>query len=101
MPSSILYLVKPALQDGGSAVLVVVELAVEGVGQDDAHAAWLGSGGASPEEGVRASTVVLEALDPEKVSNLVNRSMWLRGACPKNTNLPGRSQQIPMHRYLH
>ena len=59
-----MYLVEPALQDGGAAVLVVEEGSVEGVRQDDAHAARLGARSARPEEGVRPSAVVLEALDP-------------------------------------
>ena len=50
-------------EDGCAPVLVVVELSVEGEGQDDAHAARLARR-ARPEEGVRASAVVLEALDP-------------------------------------
>ena len=59
-----MYLVEPALEDGGAAVLVVEEGSVEGVRQDDAHAARLGARSARPEEGVRPSAVVLEALDP-------------------------------------
>ena len=61
----VVYLVKPALQDGGAAVLVVEEGAVERVGQDDAHAAGLAALRAGPEEGVRPRPVVLEALYPE------------------------------------
>ena len=53
---------KPS-EDGRAPVLVVVELPVEGEGQDDAHFARL-TRRARPEEGVRASAVVLEALDP-------------------------------------
>lgn len=61
-----MYLVEPALEDGGGAVLVVVEGSVEGVRQDDAHRARIGARGARPEEGVGTRAVVLEALDPEE-----------------------------------
>ena len=56
------YPLKPA-EDGRALVLVVVELSVEGEGQDDAHARGRARC-ARPEEGVGTSPVVLEALDP-------------------------------------
>ena len=61
------YPVESSLEDGRIAVLVFVELAGEGMGQDGTDVRGLGSLGAGPEEAVGAVAVVREVLDEERV----------------------------------
>ena len=60
----VLASIKVARQDGGIRVLVLVELSVEGVGQDVAFVAG-DSRGANPEECIGSLSVVAEVLDEE------------------------------------